>query len=206
MQLRAWSGGLCARRRAQSNGGVARYRRGRMKVFSILGLVLSMPFLVSGQQADDDQRLAHGNEALRAWLAQIDADVPYLLVDRAAREVRLMQGRVLLRSCPLQRETLASTMDPRTVVSARVRRYRTLDPWSKIEVGPFDWEERLVHSAPDDGALYFANGLLLCADPVWQQGVSPLLIVSARDLRALFNACPEGMPLVVLPEDWQRSD
>jgi hypothetical protein len=177
-----------------------------MKIFWILCLVLSMPFGASGQQADDEQRLAQGNEALRVWLAQIDADVPYLLVDRAAREVRLMHGRALLRACPLQRETLGSATDPRTVVSAHVRRYRVVDPWSTIEVGPFDWEERLVHSAPDDGALYFANGVLLCADPVWQQSVSPLLVVSTRDLRALFNACPEGMPLVVLPEDWQRSD
>lgn len=177
-----------------------------MNVFWILALLFSMPFGVSGQQVVGDQRLAHGNEALRAWLEQINADVPYLLVDRAAREVRLMHGRALLRSCPLQRETLRSVEDPRTVVSARLRRYRVIDPWSKIEVGPFDWEERLVHSAPDDGALYFANGVLLCADPVWQQSVSPLLVVSTRDLRALFNACPEGMPLVVLPEDWQRSD
>ena len=177
-----------------------------MKALWALGLMLIMPFVALGQQAGEDQRLAHGNEALRAWLELVDADVPYLVLDRAAREVRLMHGHALLRACKLQLDTLDNLSDPRTVVSAHVRRYRVLDPWSKIDVGPFDWDERLVHAAPDDGALYFANGLLLCAAKEWQTGGSPLIVVSTLDLRALFNACPEGMPLVVLPDDWQRVD
>lgn len=177
-----------------------------MKAFWTLGLTLLIPFLALGQQAGEEQRLAYGNEALRAWLEQIDADAPYLLLDRAAREVRLMHGHALLRSCKLQRDTLGDLPSPRTVVSAHLRRYRVLDPWSKIDAGPFDWDERLVHAAPDDGALYFANGLLLCAAEEWQTGASPLIVVSNLDLRALFNACPEGMPLVVLPEDWRRVD
>ncbi len=174
-----------------------------LKTIWLCCLLRCMPFAAVAQEGAGD-RLAYGNEALRAWLQQIDADAPYLLVDRAAREVRLMHGQAVLRVCPLQSETLGAMPDSRSVVLARLRRYRVLDPWSKVEVGPFDWEERLVRAAPDDGALYFASGLLLCAAEVWQTGVSPLVVVSTQDWRALYNACTEGTPLVILPEDWQR--
>ena len=36
--------------------------------------------------AEDDRGLAHINAALQAWLRAIEADVPYLLVDRGAAE------------------------------------------------------------------------------------------------------------------------
>jgi hypothetical protein len=175
-----------------------------MKILFIYALLLFVPLLATGQQEEDGGRLAYGNEALRAWLEQVDADVPYLLVDRAAREVRLMHGPAVLRTCVLRGETLGSRPDPRATVSARLRRYRVLNPWGKPQVGPFDWEERLVYSAPDNGALFFGNGLLLCADDVWQTEEAAVLVVSTEDLRALFNACSDGMPLVILPEDWQR--
>ena len=89
-------------------------------------------------------------------------------------------------------------------VSSHLRRLRSASPYVSPSVGPFDWEERLVYSAPDNGALFFGNGLLLCADDVWQTEEAAVLVVSTEDLRALFNACSDGMPLVILPEDWQR--
>jgi len=176
-----------------------------MKALCICSLLLLIPLSAVGNQ-EGGERLAYGNEALRAWLELVDADARYLLVDRAAREVRLMHGRAVLRVCVLHRETLGRWPDLRVVLSERLRRYRALAPWREMGVGPFDWEERLAYSAPDDGALYFDNGLLLCAAAVWQTGVSPVLAVSREDLRALFSASAVGMPLVILPEDWQRDE
>lgn len=54
------------------------------------------------------------NQALRAWLRLIETDRPYLVVDRAAGEVRLQHGRAVLRACPV----LADSFEVRTAGGA----------------------------------------------------------------------------------------
>ena len=41
--------------------------------------------------------LAHINAALKAWIQAIEADSPYLLVDRGAANLRLMHGKAVMR-------------------------------------------------------------------------------------------------------------
>ena len=81
---------------------------------------------------------------------------------------------------------------------------RTLVPLAPIASGPFDWEDRLVHEAPNDGALYFSSGMMLTADRGWQSEKGMSALVDTLDFRALYGACPEGTVLVYLPADWQR--
>ena len=147
--------------------------------------------------------LVYGNEALRAWLERRAVETPYLLVDRAANAVRLMQGGALLRFCPLRGEALPDFPAVRDTLVARVRRYRGLVPLAPIKSGPFDWEDRLVHEAPDEGALYFSSGMVLTANRVWQSEQGASALVDTLDFRALYGACPEGTVLVYLPADWQ---
>ena len=58
-----------------------------------LALVWAFAFGASAASAED---LAYVNVALRAWLQAIEADAPYLLVDRGAGELRLMHGKAAL--------------------------------------------------------------------------------------------------------------
>ena len=115
----------------------------------------------------------------------------------------MMHGRALLRACPLVRDDLGEWPATSDTVRAHLRRYRSLDPWTEPAAGPFDWEHNLVEDAPDDGALFFASGLLVYAAEVWRRAGAPELVVDAVDLRALFNASAVGTRLVVLPADWQ---
>ena len=172
-----------------------------MRVASVLcALALGC---TSSQSVSAEDALVYGNEALRAWLERSAVETPYLLVDRAANAVRLMQGGALLRSCPLRGEALPDFPAVRDTLVARVRRYRSLVPLAPIKSGPFDWEDRLVHEAPDDGALYFSSGMVLTADRVWQSEQGTSVLVDTLDFRALYGACPEGTVLVYLPADWQ---
>jgi hypothetical protein len=163
-------------------------------------LLLCAPALAS--EITEAEKLTYGNAALRAWLQQIDADAPYLLVDRARAQVQLMHGRAILRTCPLQRDDLGALPAFSDTLAARLRRYRSLDPWSRPRPGPFDWEQSLVEAAPDDGALYFSSATLLYASDKWRRRRGPAMRVDVLDLRALFNACSEGTPLIVLPDGW----
>ena len=115
-----------------------------------------------------------------------------------------MQGGALLRTCPLRDVALPDFPAVRDTLVARVRRYRTLVPLAPIASGPFDWEDRLVHEAPNDGALYFSSGMMLTADRGWQSEKGMSALVYTLDFRALYGACPEGTVLVYLPADWQR--
>ncbi len=146
------------------------------------------------------------DESLRAWLEQLSADAPYLLVDGSAQTVSLMHAGAVLRVCALRGERPIDLPAARDTLVAHLRRYRPLVPLASLEPGTFDWEDRLVREAPDDGALYFASGALLAADGVWQRERALVLLVDERDLRALYNAGADGMPLVFLPAGWQRDD
>ncbi len=169
---------------------------------SIISLFLCTSAIAYASEITEAEQLAYGNAALRAWLEQIDADTPYLLVDRESGQLQLMHGRAVLRSCVLQRDDLGAVPAFVDTLQARLRRYRSLDPWSRPMPGPFDWEQGLVEAASADGALYFSSGILLYASDKWR--MSQGLAMSVVDLRALFNACSEGTVLIVLPDGWSR--
>ncbi len=159
---------------------------------------------VCGASAASAEDLAYVNAALRAWLQAIEADAPYLLVDRGAADLRLMHGRALLRRVPLAADSLGEQPPVQDSLAARLRRYRPSNPWRGLVPSPFDWEQNLVADASAATALYFASGLLLYASPAWHRRGAMDLQIGADDLRALYNACGRGTPLVVLPANWRE--
>ena len=144
------------------------------------------------------------NAALRAWLQVIEADAPYLLVDRGAAELRLMHGKALLRRMPIAADSLGVRPPVQSPLEARLRRYRPSSPWRGLVPSPFDWEQILVVDAAATSALYFASGLLIYASPVWLRPGAMGLQIGVADLRALYNACGPGTALVVLPANWRQ--
>ena len=158
----------------------------------------------SGASAASAEDLAYVNAALRAWLQAIEADAPYLLVDRGAGELRLMHGKALLRRVPLAADPLGERPLVQSSLEARLRRYRPSNPWRGLVPSPFDWEQNLVAAATATSALYFASGLLIYASPAWHRSGAMDLQIGAADLRALYNACGPGIPLVVLPANWRE--
>lgn len=153
----------------------------------------------------EGERLSHINAGLRAWLQQIEADAPYLLVDRGAGELRLMHGRMVLRVAGLVADSLGVRPPVKTAIAAKLRRFRPSDPWSRVEAGPFDWERNLVEEASSESALFFANGLQIYASAVWRRSGVAGLELGPGDFRSLYNACEVGTALVVLPVDWRRT-
>ena len=142
------------------------------------------------------------NRALRYWLELIEADRIYLVLDCQHKEIRLAHGNAVLRNCPMVVAALADGIEDRQVVQKHLRRYLPSDPWSRLQIGRFDWEQNLVEDAPETAALYFSGGLLMYAADVWQHTRSPALRLRSADLRALYNALETGTPLVVLPKNW----
>ena len=160
--------------------------------------------LVCGASAASAEDLAYVNAALRAWLQAIEADAPYLLVDRGAGELRLMHERALLRRVPLIADSLGTRPSVQFSLEARLRRYRPSSPWSGLVPSPFDWEQNLVAVASATSALYFASGLLIYASSAWHRPSAMNLQIGVADLRALYNACGLGTTLVVLPANWRE--
>lgn len=150
------------------------------------------------------EELIRINQALRDWLRLMETDRRYLVVDRQAREARLQHGRAVLRSCPVRVDSLGDGEFAQAELRLHLRRYRPSDPWSPIASGPFDWEQVLAEQATDDCALYFSNQLLIYAADTWGQPRAPALRITADDLRALYEACAPGTPLVVLPFHWNE--
>ena len=166
-----------------------------------LALVWAFAFGASAASAED---LAYVNAALRAWLQAIEADAPYLLVDRGAGELRLMHGKALLRGTSLAVDSLGAQPPVQSSLEARLRRYRPSNPWHGLVSSPFDWEQNLVADAATTSALYFASGLLIYANPAWHRPDAMGLQIGVADLRALYNACGPGTALVVLPANWRE--
>lgn len=160
--------------------------------------------LACGASAASAEDLAYVNAALRAWLQAIEADAPYLLVDRGEGELRLMHKKALLRRVPLAADSLGEKPPVQSSLAARVRRYRPSSPWQSLVPSPFDWEQNLVADAPVASALYFASGLLIYASPAWHRPDAMDLQIGVADLRALYNACGPGTTLVVLPANWRE--
>ena len=174
----------------------------------MLKLLLVLSILSPLQQGRgtelEEQDLVHINQTLRAWLQLIEADRPYLVVDRQAGEIRLQHGRAILRNCPVVEDSLGKHWLESGKLENRIRRYRPSDPWSATASGPFDWEQNLAAEATVDCALYFSNELLIYASPVWGRPRSPALKLSGEDLQALYHATADGRALLVLPPRWNE--
>jgi len=178
-----------------------------MRIFVLLSLLISLCVGMGPLRADSAvEALAHGNRALRAWIERLSSDQQYLLLDRSSATIKLMHGRAELRACKLLSESGLIPPVVRDTLVAHMRRYRPLVPLVPPKSGPFDWEDRLVHEAPDDGALYFSSGTILAADSLWMRENRHALLVELRDFRALFNAGAEGLQMIYLPADWQRDE
>ena len=152
--------------------------------------------------ADDDGGLAHTNAVLQVWLEAIEADAPYLLMDRGAAELRLMHGGAVLRRMAVVADSLGARPPVRIEVVERLRRFRPSDPWRDLASSPFDWEQNLVEDASAQSALYCTAGVLVYASPVWWQSGAAALQLQAEDLCAMYNAAKPGLALVVLPRGW----
>ncbi len=154
--------------------------------------------------ADNDEELPYINAALQAWLEAIEADTPYLLVDRGSATMQLMHGKAVLRSMPLVADSLGIRPSQHSRIQARLRRYRPSSPWSDPAFSPFDWEQNLVEEASTESALYFSSGFLVYASSVWSRIGARTLQLKVGDLRALYNTCALGTPMVVLPSTWRE--
>ena len=153
---------------------------------------------------DGGERLLQVNAALKLWLQAIEANTPYLLVDRGTAEMRLMHGKAVMRNITLVADSLTARPPMHLFLQHHLRRYRPSDPWVGLAASAFDWEQNLVAEAAATGALYFTGGLLLYADPIWHRGDAIALRVQEGDLRALYNACEPGLQLIVLPAGWRE--
>ena len=156
--------------------------------------------------AEDDRGLAHINAALQAWLRAIEADVPYLLVDRGAAELRLMHGGAVLRRMEIVADSLGLRPPVTLEVIERLRRFRPSDPWRELSPSPFDWEQNLVEDASAQSALYCTGGVLVYSSPVWRRSGAVSLQLQTGDLRAMYNVANPGLALVVLPRGWRGED
>ena len=175
-------------------------------------LLFCLPALLSAFSAggiragDETRRLERVNQALRIWLTRMEEDRIYLLIDRQESAVRLYHGRALLRVCPVQVDSLGEEPEIGAKLRLRIRRYRPSDPWTPILAGPFDWERNLAEEATDECALYFSNRVLIYASETWGEVRGPAVRIRSGDLRALYEACGEGTPLVVLPPGWNEEE
>lgn len=154
--------------------------------------------------ADSGAELAHINAALKTWLQALEADAPYLLLDRGAAELCLMHGKAVMRSMAVVADSLGVRPPVRAVVEGRLRRFRPSTPWSHVSASPFDWEQNLVVDASAESALYFTGNILVHASPVWHRPGAVALQLAVRDLRALYRACKPGIALIVLPSGWRE--
>jgi len=155
--------------------------------------------LVGSESPDSARRI---NAALRAWIAAIDADAPFLVLDRGSRRLQLHHGGAVLRDCRVAVDALGRAPAVEHELERHVRRYTRASAYREPQAGPFDWEQYLAEAATPDGALYFAGGLLLYASEVWGTPRAPAARLAPGDLRALYDALPAGAVLVVLPAGW----
>ena len=148
--------------------------------------------------------MARINDGIESWIERIDSDRPFLLLDLGAAQLRLQHGSAILRSVPV----LAVSGEGSTPVSqrlqGRLRRYGAV-PFQPIVAGPFDWEQYLAHEADDECALLFDGGLLMYAHDEWSKAPAPTARLASADLRALFDAVPDSVELVLLPAGWDMS-
>ena len=177
---------------------------GRGYVIAILvGAVFSC-FPNTAPAATSSADLKSINAALITWLVMIDSDESYLLLDSEKQEVRLMQQKSILRSCPANIDSLTFVVDVDLKMEQSLRRYwRTPGDIDSYENLPkFDWENHLSADGDDDCALWFTGGLLFYSSPMWGSIRAPSVQLQPRDIRALYNVTRKGMRLVILPRGW----
>jgi hypothetical protein len=179
-------------------------------VVAAAGLILSGATSAPGEKSADHpgafQDIQRLNGALRVWLDNAQADQLFISVDYDDHQARLRLGTAVLRECAIQSSGSVWPDSLTGVLGQHLRRYRPATPWSQCAASPYDWEDVLVHAAAADCALYFDNGLVVCADTVWNSAAAPRLRLLPRDLRALFEACPPGTPVVILPPGWKEAN
>ena len=141
------------------------------------------------------------NSALQAWVRAIDAGEPYLLLDVEAAELRLMQQKALLRSCPADVDSLTGDGGEREVLE-KIRRYWRAPGGGGNPQSSFDWEDYLAEDGDRDCALWLSGRLLIYAAPEWGIVRAPGVRLNEGDIRALYNAARPGMRLIVLPRGW----
>ena len=181
----------------------------------VLALLLAALLAVSASASSAGPPRALGpselsliNQALRSWLAAVEADVPFAVIDLQARELRLHHGRALLRACAIIADSIAVDVEEEASqeLVSRARRYTRSDPFAQRRPGPFDWEYYLVEAATDDCALYFSAGLLVFASDAWGEPRPPYARLSEPDLWAVHDALSLGTELIVLPVGWRAPD
>ena len=163
---------------------------------------------ISNGQADEfgkysSASIARSNKALKAWIDYAERDDRFLLYDQETKILSLRHGKAVLRRCLVKYDRIDEMFRVKTFLLHHLRRFRPLKSFVDIDLGPYDWEERLVRSAPVDGALYFESGLILSHSSFWVQPGSSSVLLSLVDFRALFNSCVLGLPLVILPVNWR---
>ncbi len=180
--------------------------KARLPSVEVLILVAGLLSLCStgAEEEPGAEELLRINQALQQWLQLIEADRPYLTVDRQAGELRLQHGQAVLRNVPVLVDSLGLRPATRSSLQLHVRRYRPATSWSRPQPGPFNWESNLVEEATEKCALYFGSGLLIYAATAWGNPRAPALRIAVDDLQALYNTAEIGMPLVVLPRGWDR--
>ena len=169
-------------------------------------IVSAAPIPAGAAREAGRAELALINQALRSWLSAVEADVPFVVIDLEARELRLHHGRALLRACAIVADSITVGGEEETgqqELVSKVRRYTRSDPFAQRRPGPFDWEYYLVEAATDDCALYFSAGMLVFASDAWGVPRSPYARLSAADLRAVHDALAVGTSLIVLPPGWR---
>ena len=156
-----------------------------------------------GRTQDFDYEYVNRN--LRQWLQLIDSDRSYLLIDRHINKVMLMHRKAVLRAVPIGSSSFGERSTFPTTLERHLRRYRPTYAPATIDVFPFDWEDNLAVMANPRCALFFANGLLLFADPAWGKPKPPCIEIGAADLTVLYDAMVVGTPVVYLPPNWKEA-
>ena len=178
-----------------------------MKNFLMSAAIASaaVPPLPASDTPPEIAELEAINSALQAWVQAIDAGEPFLLLDVEAAELRLMQQKALLRSCPADADSLTGNGGEREVLE-KIRRYWRA-PGGGGNSQPLDWEDYLAEDGDRDCAVWLSGGLLIYAAPEWGVVRAPSVRLNEGDIRALYNAARPGMRLIVLPRGWNpRAD
>jgi hypothetical protein len=159
------------------------------------------------QTTTNEAHLQHINASLARWLELANRDTHFLVIDHDADELRLYHHTALLRTCKADLATVATVIDSLTV-STHLRRLRSASPYVSPSVGPFDWERYLSDAATRHSALLLSDETLIrgAADEHSVWGAVAGATLSSADLRALFDALPDGTPVVRLPKGWASGD
>ena len=192
--------------------GASRRRLARLLTLSALAITVLIPAAASSVTEaglPPFVELTRINAALKAWLEAVEGDELHLVFDPQKAVLRFQHGRNLLRVCPLRASSIGGgggDQPIRQTLSSHLRAYRRHHPYAKPEPGPFDWEYYLVADATEECALSFSGGLVLFASDTWKNSGTPSLQLEVPDIRALYNSLEPGVPLIILPPGWNRSE